>query len=122
MDLFPSGFPGQRTELTSLDLLDIWESRYGKLSTIQSQRFLKDAEESGLLSYSKEVLHFAFKSTPKFKPVLDYLEVIGALYYDQHNQYSEENEDENFQIADEISDSWQEKWQEEDRYFLWIGY
>ena len=122
MDLFRSGWPHQKIDLTALGLLEIWQGRYGKLSAIQIQRFLKDAEESGLLIYSEEILHLAFKSTAKFKPALDYLEVIGALYYDQSNQYSIEDEGKEFQVTDEILDSWEEKWHKEDDYFLWLGY
>ena len=120
MDLFPSGFPHQRTNLTALDLLEIWESENEKINSEQRLRFLKDAESSGLLEYSEEILHLAFRITPRFEVALDYLEVIGALYYDQKNKYSEVDEDLDFEVSEDVAATWETKWHEERNYFIWL--
>ena len=120
MDLFRSGWPHQRIDLTGLGLLEIWESENEKLDGEQKLRFLKDAENSGLLIYSDKILHKAFRITAKFAVALDYLEVIGAMHYDQINKYSEEDEDSQFEVSEDVVAAWETKLHEESNYFLWL--
>ena len=120
MDLFRSGWPHQRIDLTPLGLLEIWESENEKLDNEQKLRFLKDTETSGLLIYSDEILHLAFRITAKFAVALDYLEVIGAMHYDQINKYSEEDEDSQFEVSEDVVTAWETKLHEERNYFLWL--
>lgn len=121
MDLYPSGFPNQRIEVTTLDLLKIWENKYEKLNEEQRLRFLKDAELSGLLEYSEEILYLAFRNTPKFKVALHYIEAIKEIYYDPINRFSEEglhddyvepptNEDFDFEVSEDVEEGWSAKW------------
>jgi len=120
MDLFRSGWPHQRIDLTALGLLEVWESENEKLDGEQKLRFLKDAENSNLLIYSDEILHLVFRITPKFAVACDYLEVIGAEHYDQTNRYSEEDEDLKFEVSEDVVAVWETKLHEESNYFLWL--
>ena len=126
MELYAAWDPG----VDALGLLEIWENQHHKLNEVQKERFLVDAEKSGLLVFGAEILVFAFRVTPKFKIAYDYLDAIRDLEdivkmddvenYDQieENLYYGKTEEEGHEVDPAVAADWAAKEDEDGSYWL----
>lgn len=125
MELYAAWGPG----VDAVGLLEIWENQHHKLNEAQKNRFLVDAEKSGLLVFGAEILGFAFRVTPKFKIAYDYLDAIGELddiekrvdneNYDQieENLYYGKTEEEGHEVDPAVAADWAAKEEEDGSYW-----
>jgi len=126
MELYAAWDPG----VDALGLLEIWENQHHKLNETQRERFLVDAEKSGLLVFGAEILGFAFRATPKFKIAYDYLDAIRELddvekmddieNYNQieENLYYGKSAEEGHEVDPAVAADWAAKEDEDGSYWL----